>query len=326
MEVIPSVDKSPKKYDKYETKLSKVYLEIAEKALHETESIRTQSLAQMREWISKDPYIKKCRTDALFLIRYLRAKKFNVPAACTLYQKYLINRQVYPDWFKSLDVDDPHLVELLHGGFFVPLPDRDSRGRQVILHRFSHLNADKFTSTDVFRVQEMLHQTMYDDEETQIAGFVYIFDYRGITMKHVAMFSLVDFKNYTKMVRSGCPVRMTSLLVLNMPAFLQAFYEITMAAMQQKVRDRFKMFKSLEDFQKEVDIDIFPEEYGGKMKTENIISEIHKKMQTKREKILALDEMLVDVPKDMNGEWYQQSSNGNIQAGVIGSFRKLDLD
>lgn len=325
MEAIPHVDKAPEKYDTYECKLSPVYVEIAAKALHENESVRTQALAQMREWIAKDPYIKKCRTDAAFLIRFLRVKKFNVPSACLLLQKYLINRQIYPHWFHKLDVDDPKIVKLLNDGFFIPLPEKDARGRQVVIYRFHNLDSTKYTSTDVFRLQEMCYQTMFDDEESQIAGYVTVFDYSGITMQHVAMFSLVDFRNFCSLVRKSVPIRITSLLVLNMPVFLQAFYEITMSIMQQKLRERFRLLK-LEDLKKEVNIDQFPEEYGGKLKIKEIMSDFQKKMHTKREKLLAFDDMYIDVPKDMNGDWYQQDSNGNIEAGIIGSFRKLEVD
>ncbi|XP_063698149.1 clavesin-1-like [Culicoides brevitarsis] len=320
-------DKAPKKYDSYKPTLPKHFYEIAERALHENEAIRSQSLAQMREWIAKDPNIVKCRTDALFLLRFLRPKKFNVPAACILYQKYLINRQIYADWFKGLDIQDPHLLQLFKEGFFIPLPERDHRGRQIVIYRFENLDASKYSSTDVFRLQEICFQTMYDDEETQIAGFVLVFDYSGITMKHVAMFSLTDYREYAKVVRQSCPVRMTSLLVLNMPAFLRAFYEITVSFMQKKVQDRFQMFKSLEDFKKEVDVDDYPTEYGGKLKLESILKTFQKKMLKKRDQILALDEMAIEISEDMDKDWFKLNGKSNIQAGgVIGSFRKLEVD
>ncbi|XP_063698150.1 clavesin-1-like [Culicoides brevitarsis] len=326
MEAIPIVDKAPEKYDTYEWTLSDEYAAIAAKVLHENESVRTQSLAQMREWIAKDPYIVSCRTDAAFLMRFLRVKKFNVPAACAQLTKYLVNRQLYPAWYTRLDVDDPLIVKLLLDGFFIPLPDRDSRGRQIVIYRFQNLDPAKYTSTDVFRLQELCFQTMFDDEESQICGYVCVFDYSGMTMQHVAMFSLVDFRNFCSLVRKSVPIRITSILVLNMPAFLHAFYEITMSILQQKLRERFQMFKNLEDFRKEVDIEMFPVEYGGKLKIKSIMQDFQRRMHAKREKILALDEMCIDIPKDMKGEWYQQDSNGNIEAGVIGSFRKLEVD
>lgn len=110
---VPSSDKSPPMYDKYEFKLGPKYKEVAEKVLHETDEIREQGLAQLREWISKDPRIVSCRTDATFLLRFLRVKKFNVTEAHTMVHRYLMNRQVYPQWFRDLDVLDPRVEELL---------------------------------------------------------------------------------------------------------------------------------------------------------------------------------------------------------------------
>jgi len=48
-------------------------------------------------------------------------------------ERYLVVRQLYPQWFRGLDIDDPAISELLGGGYIVPLPQRDDLGRQVIL-------------------------------------------------------------------------------------------------------------------------------------------------------------------------------------------------
>jgi hypothetical protein len=48
-------------------------------------------------------------------------------------ERYLVVRQLYPQWFRWLDIDDPAISELLEGGYIVPLPQRDNFGRQVIL-------------------------------------------------------------------------------------------------------------------------------------------------------------------------------------------------
>jgi hypothetical protein len=48
-------------------------------------------------------------------------------------ERYLVGRQLYPQWFRGLDIDEPAISELLEGGYIVPLPQRDGLGRQVIL-------------------------------------------------------------------------------------------------------------------------------------------------------------------------------------------------
>jgi hypothetical protein len=72
-------------------------------------------------------------TDSAFLLRFLRTKKFSIPLAQEMLERYLVIRQLYPHWFRGLDIDDPAISDLLQEGYIVPLPQRDDFGRQVIL-------------------------------------------------------------------------------------------------------------------------------------------------------------------------------------------------
>jgi hypothetical protein len=62
---IPNVETKPSEYDSYQCSLSGKFKDIAKEELREDESVRTQALAQFREWIAKHPHIKKCRTGKL---------------------------------------------------------------------------------------------------------------------------------------------------------------------------------------------------------------------------------------------------------------------
>lgn len=114
--------------------------QFAEEELRETESLRSSSLQQLREAIHKHPDIKKCRTgivdyfssnsflmffsDSIFLLRFLRTKKFSVPLALEMLERYLVIRQLYPNWFRQLDVEDQTINDILDSGYLVPLPLR----------------------------------------------------------------------------------------------------------------------------------------------------------------------------------------------------------
>jgi len=49
-------------------------------------------------------------------------------------------------------------------------------------------------------------------------------------------------------------------------------------------------------------------------------------MQAKRKKILALDDMYIDLSKHLNTQWCMKDFNGSQDASFIGSFRKLEID
>lgn len=106
---------------------------IARVELREDDAIREQALDQFRHWIQKHPAIKRCRTDAAFLLRFLRTKKFSVPMAEEMLERYLTIRQLYPNWFQNLDIEDPDIEAIIDAGYLVPLMERDHHGRRVIL-------------------------------------------------------------------------------------------------------------------------------------------------------------------------------------------------
>lgn len=117
----------------YNSTLNSDTLELARLELREDDNTREQALKQFRHWIQKHPTIKKCRTDSSFLLRFLRTKKFSLPMAQEMLERYLTIRQLYPDWFQKLDIDDPDLEVIVDSGYLVPLPKRDQHGRKVIL-------------------------------------------------------------------------------------------------------------------------------------------------------------------------------------------------
>jgi len=102
--------------DKYVCTLSTNLQQTAKKELGETEINRVQSLDQIRDWIRKTDYIKDCRLDANFLLRFLRQKKFNVPMAQETLTRYISMRQEYPGWFHDTSMHDPAVMDLIDRG------------------------------------------------------------------------------------------------------------------------------------------------------------------------------------------------------------------
>ncbi|XP_055527050.1 clavesin-2-like [Wyeomyia smithii] len=168
---ILSVDKSPDSYDEYKFPLDEHYRKMAQEGLGETDEICQQSLTQMREWIAKHPFIGKCRTDSLFLLRFLRMRKFSVPKAQETLERYLAMRQAFPHWFQKLDPLDADMQELLEDNQFQIL-GQDSKRRTVSLIKLKSFNVEKFTSAHQSRHMQLLLETLFDDERTQIGGYV----------------------------------------------------------------------------------------------------------------------------------------------------------
>lgn len=210
---------TPEDYDPYVCKLSSEMKKVAKEELHEDDNIRKQALAQLREWISKHPHIKKCRTDAVFLLRFLRTKKFSVPAACEMLERYLTIRQLYPDWFRRLDIEDPALEEIFDNGYLVPLPQRDEQGRQVIISVAGKFDPYKFTSAQMARMHSLVCEALLDDEESQVAGYVYVNDESGMNMGFVSLWSITDLRNIVKCIQVICTIGRDWNFLINLLTF-----------------------------------------------------------------------------------------------------------
>lgn len=184
----------------YTFQVAPMYQEIALKNLTENDNIRTQALEQFREWITKDPSIKNCRMDSAFLLKFLRIKKFNITTAYQHFKEYLTVFGLYPRWFAKLSVDEPLILDLFLDGVFIPLPERDADGCQVVIYNFKNIDPEKYNQHDIFRLQVLCYHICFEEEETQIAGFTEIFNFSGTDMKRYTMFTIVDFKNFGSVV------------------------------------------------------------------------------------------------------------------------------
>uniref|UniRef100_A0A336MMV3 CSON003210 protein n=2 Tax=Culicoides sonorensis TaxID=179676 RepID=A0A336MMV3_CULSO len=317
-----SVDKAPGKYDDYEFNVSEKFKKIAKEELGEDEQKRSQALAQFREWIAKHPHIRACRTDAVFLLRFLRPKKFSVPQACELLEQYLIYRQQFPEWFTKLDPNDPEMAELVDAGFSLPLMERDDQGRRVFLTCIENFDANKYSVKDMIRLHALVVEAALDDEESQIAGFHHFYDARGFSMKHVVMWSLVDLNNFLRKAQFVAPMRHRAVTL--MLSMAHKIIEFALSLLTEKIKARVKVCKTNEEAKEYVDVKLLPEEYGGKVPLRVMIDQFKEQLQEKREAILALDEMSIDITK-YSDKW----ANSNIlenDESVIGSFRKLQVD
>ncbi|KAL3287324.1 hypothetical protein HHI36_001799 [Cryptolaemus montrouzieri] len=203
--------------------------------LREDDNIRTQSLDQMREWIQKHPNIKKCRTDAAFLLRFLRTKKFSVPQACEMLERYLTIRQLYPQWFTKLDPEDPELAEIINAGYLVPLLEKDN-GRMVLFSAAGKFDPHKFTSAHMVKVHSMVTEALMDDEVNQINGYTYINDESGFQMAHISLWSLTDVRNILRCIQNTTPMRHKANHFLNISSSAIKLIEFAISLLNENLK------------------------------------------------------------------------------------------
>lgn len=104
--------------DDYEFTLSKELEDLASEELRETEQLRNNSIKALRDWIHEHPKIIKTRMDAVWLLRFLRFRKFDILRAQEALERYMVLAQspMADKWFNDLDILRPSVEKLMDSG------------------------------------------------------------------------------------------------------------------------------------------------------------------------------------------------------------------
>lgn len=234
----PGLEKKPNSYDEYQTTLKPKHQEMAREELHEDDFSREPALAQMREFIAKHPQIQRCRTDAVFLLRFLRSVKFNVIAACNRLENFLVATELHAEFFKKFDESD--MNDLVGSCVFVPV-EKDPDDRLVIFFRAGQFDPKIFTPERQCQLGTILLETYLDIEMYHITGLVLVFDLRNTTMAHYGIWNLPKLKILMTAINELVACRIKEIHVVQIPKFAAMVADFCVAALKPKLRQRLKV-------------------------------------------------------------------------------------
>lgn len=151
----------------------------------------------------------RTRLDDAFLLRFLRARKFDYDRALQLLLNYHAGRKAWPEVFQDLKPSTvKHVLDL---GFLTVLPRPDPNGRYILclrpgwcrLHRHWKIHAiltqlltsncftgkwkpNDYPFVDNVRAIYLTLEKLIQPEETQVNGIVILADYTGVGMSQAS--------------------------------------------------------------------------------------------------------------------------------------------
>ncbi|EAT40269.1 AAEL007999-PA [Aedes aegypti] len=320
----PCLDKIPESYDDHLAEMETQFQQHAKTYLREEPELRRQMLVQLRDWIAKHPHIRKVRTDALFLLKFLRAKKYNFINATKLLERYLATKVLHRDWFGRLDIEDPELGALVDTGYLFPLPERDSKGRTLLFSVASGIDPARFTGRHACRLHMMTAELCAESNEFLCGGFILVYDFSNITLAHLNVVSFNDIRLLSKAANNSLAVRAQEVHFVNTPSAGLTIANFALQLTNEKLRNRIFCHKNWDELYKKVDKDLLPKEYGGKIPQAELIESFKKRCTEMRPLLLAYDEMDMEIAND--SEYRNDGTGDELESGAIGTFRKLQVD
>jgi len=223
-----------------------------------------------------------CQMDDAFLLRFLRARKFNHIRALEVLQKYYRNRSKYSTIFSDFypSATKPHLEQYVTA----ILPVRDRLGRAILVFHSERWKDPKSSDiNDMLRVIMMWCEKSLEDEETQINGLVYLGNAKGFTFKHMQGISLDWIKLCAGFIQDSFPLRFKAFHIINVNKAFQYFFSIMKLFLKEKIRERIFLYGSeLDSLHSNFSPDTLPPEFGGNLNldyqalTENLLKDEEK--------------------------------------------------
>ncbi|KAH7968492.1 hypothetical protein HPB52_008984 [Rhipicephalus sanguineus] len=231
--------------------------------MNEAEKI-SGSLQHLKELICGEELLD-CPKDDRFLLKFLRARKYNAEAAFKTVQKYFRARQNYPAIFSDFSPSGMLYDKIMRENKLLAVSSkRDALGRAVLLVKTGAWDTSICTLDEFTKACLVLAEWMLLDEEVQKHGIACVFDYKGLGLHHLTQFTPFTVHRLVHVVQDCYPLRVKAVYVVNSPPIFDILFPIAKTFLKSKLIQRVQLFGA--DLGKLHDVvpdDVIPEEVGG---------------------------------------------------------------
>lgn len=253
-----------KENTEYVCTLSDDLIKQAEEELNEKPQWRSRDVQALRDMLEKKPELK-IRKDDAFLLRFLRAKKFDYDRAYNLIVRHFEMKADEKNKQLFTNLRPAAVKHVLDAGVTGVLPHRDKLGRRVIVFRPGKWDPSSFPIDDIFKTNFLTLSKLIQDEQTQVCGVVMMMDLTDIGWNHARNISPFYAKRVMSLLQDCFPMRFKGIHYLNEPVIFDGIFAIMRPFMKEKILQRIHFHgKNYKELQEYIDVEHLPEDYGGK--------------------------------------------------------------
>ncbi|XP_034231180.1 alpha-tocopherol transfer protein [Thrips palmi] len=236
--------------------------DYARKVLGETEEAKTRTLQELKDTIYERGEVTPYRMDDSFLLRFLRARSFNVERSHRLLKRYMRFKEQNPSYQKNVDPEGFSLIG--ESDVMTVLPYLDQHGRRILLYRIGNWDPSKVPIDDLFRATLIVLELGIMEPNAQIKGGVVIFDLQGIGLQHAWQVSPTIAAKVIQLLETSSPMQTQAIHILNESWVFDIIYGLFSPILADSALDKLYFHGSdLSSLHEHIDPDHLPKRYGG---------------------------------------------------------------
>ncbi|XP_064480915.1 alpha-tocopherol transfer protein-like isoform X1 [Ornithodoros turicata] len=203
--------------------------------------------------------------DDIFLIKFIRGRKYNMDVALDTVLRYYRARRDNPDIFNKLVTAHMNFEDVCHKHRLVfMMPTKDYMGRTVLFLRLGAWTPDCCPLVDMQRMSFLAAEYGMLDQRTHVIGSVGLIDFKGMHISHVRYYTPFVCRRLAYIIQDCCPVRLKGFYIVNNPPIFSTLYTIVKSFLKPKIAERIHLFGTdFDALHKMIPKEDLPPEYGG---------------------------------------------------------------
>ncbi|GAB0099494.1 hypothetical protein DMENIID0001_153610 [Sergentomyia squamirostris] len=207
----------------------------AEKELNETLENRERAFKEMSKLIQQEEDLHIPHDNIYLMLKFLRPKKFDVEEAFQLMKNYFKFKIEFPELFIGIVPSEQAYIYAMNGVFLSPRPDKD--GHKVVMVRVDRLDFKVATPMQIIASILVVAEGAMMDQESQVNGFVGVFDCSGFSYQHFKQISLSLMKICFRIVQNVMPVIPIRAHIMHQNVLVHSLYKLIKPFLPQQFID-----------------------------------------------------------------------------------------
>ncbi|XP_053594282.1 alpha-tocopherol transfer protein [Microplitis demolitor] len=242
--------------------LSPEVMEYAKRELGETDEVKCQTLQELRDMIYERGECTPHRMDDAFLIRFLRARSFNVNRAHRLVVRYYNFKEDHPEIHKNVN---PLKMHHIGEDDVMTVPAyRTQCGRRMMIYRMGNWDPKKYGVEEIFKATVIILELGVLEPRAQVLGGVVIFDLQDITLAHAWTITPQVASMVMALMVSSFPMKTYAIHILHQSWVFDMIYAMFKPLINKEMQERvFFHGDDMTSLHKQVAPTSLPKKYGG---------------------------------------------------------------